>query len=191
MLLIGLYTHFIILCQISQEFFNICPVLKTPKRPMATVKRSQGKGIRKRFLYTNLTEDEHRKIWQYCRDNHVSISQFFADLLLQDASKSKGKPQKLTLEIELTAAEHEKLEQLTRLHKKESISDFVREVLEPELRIQRLHAPAKTKHVRYYFSDEEHDLVTKHMRALGKSPSNYPAVLALRAIGKAAKKSAK
>jgi hypothetical protein len=54
-----------------------------------------------------------------------------------------------------------------------------------------LHAPIKTKHVRYYFSDEEHELVTKHMKALGKSPSNYPAILALRAIGKMAKKPAK
>jgi hypothetical protein len=166
-------------------------VLKPPKRPIATVKRSQGKGIRERFLYTNLTEDEHKKISQYCRDNHISISQFFADLLLQEAGKSKEKPQKHTLEIELTPAEHEKLEQLTRLHKKESVSDLVRELLEPELRIQRLHAPTKTKHVRYYFSDEEHELVTKHMKALGKSPSNYPAILALRTISKAAKKSVK
>jgi hypothetical protein len=95
---------------------------------MTTVKRSQGKGIRERFLYTNLTEDEHKKISQYCRENHISISQFFADLLLQEAGKSKEKPQKLTLEIELTPAEHEKLEQLTRLHKKESVSDLVREI---------------------------------------------------------------
>lgn len=158
---------------------------------MATVKRSQGKGIRERFLYTNLTQEEHEKISQYCRDNHISISQFFADLLLQEASKSKGKPQKLTLQIELTPAEHEKLEQLTRLHKKESIGDFVREILEPELQLQRLHAPIKTKHVRYYFSDEEHELVTKHMKALGKSPSNYPAILALRAIRSAVKKPGK
>lgn len=158
---------------------------------MKTIKRSQGKSIRDRFLYTNLTEEEHRTISQHCRENHISISQFFADLLLQEANKSKGKPHKLTLEIELTPAEHEKLEQLTRLHKKESISDFVREVLEPELRIQRLHAPTKTKHVRYYFSNDEHELVTKHMKALGKSPSNYPAILALRAIRNTAKKPGK
>ena len=158
---------------------------------MKTIKRSQGKNVRDRFLYTNLTEEEHKKISQYCRENHISISQFFADLLLQEANKSTKKPCKLTLEIELTPAEHEKLEQLARLHKKESISDFVREVLEPELRIQRLHAPTKAKHVRYYFSHEEHELVTRHMRDFGKSPSNYPAILALRAIGKAAKKPTK
>lgn len=159
---------------------------------MTRKKRSQGKTVRERFLYTNLTEDEYRKISRHCLENHISISQFFADLLLKDANKPKGKgQQKLTLEIELTPAEHEKLEQLTRLHSKESIVDFVREVLEPELRIQRLHAPAKTKHVRYYFSDEEHDKVTKHMNELGKSPSNYPAILALQAIRKSAKKQGK
>jgi hypothetical protein len=155
---------------------------------MATIKRSQGKGTREHFLYTNLTEEEHKKISQYCQEKQISISQFFADLLLQEASKSKGKPQSVTLEIELTPEEHEKLEQLTRLHAKESVGDFVRELLEPELRVQRLHAPIKTKHVRYYFSDEELELVTKHMRELRKSPSNYPAILALRAIRKASKK---
>ncbi|HEY6252028.1 MAG TPA: hypothetical protein VI685_18890 [Candidatus Angelobacter sp.] len=156
---------------------------------MTTKKRSQGETVRERFLYTNLTEEEYKKISHYCRQKHISISQFFADLLLQEASKSRGKPQQnVTLEIELTPAEHEKLEQLTRLHKKDSIVDFVREVLEPELRIQRLHAPAKTKHVRYYFSNDEHELVTKHMKELSKSPSNYPAILALRAVRKGTKK---
>ncbi|HEY6252027.1 MAG TPA: hypothetical protein VI685_18885 [Candidatus Angelobacter sp.] len=159
---------------------------------MTTRKRSQALGIRGRFLYTNLTEDEYNRISQHCRRKHISISQFFADLLLQEASRSKGKAQqKVTLQIELTPAEHEKLEQLARLHRKQSIVDFVREVLGPELRIQRLHAPAKTKHVRYYFSDDEHELVTKHMKQLGKSPSNYPAILALRATRKAAKKQTK
>lgn len=156
---------------------------------MATKKRSQGKGIRERFLYTNLTEDEYKKISQYCRQQHMSISQFFADLLIQEAGKSKGKAQqKFTLKIELTPAEHEKLEQLTRLHKKESIAEFVRQVLEPELQVQRLHAFAKTKHVRYYFSDEELERVTRHMRESGKSPGNYPVTLAFQAIDKAQKK---
>ena len=159
---------------------------------MARKKRTQAKNPRERFLYTNLTEEEYRKISRHCREKHISISQFFADLLLQEASKPKGKAnQKFTLEIELTPEEHEKLEQLTRLHNKESISDFVREVLEPELQVQRLHAPAKTKHVRYYFSDEEHERVTKHMDDLGKSPSNYPAMLALSAIRKGARKPGK
>lgn len=159
---------------------------------MATKKRSQGKGIRERFLYTNLTEDEYRKISQYCRQRHMSISQFFADLLIREASKSKAKAQqKVTLEIELTPGEHEKLEQLTRLHNKESIGDFVREVLEPELQVQRLHSPTKTKHVRYYFSDEELKRVTKHMKELGMSPGNYPVTLALRTIRKASKKQGK
>lgn len=156
---------------------------------MATKKRTQAKGIRERFLYTDVTEDEYKKISQYCQEKHISVSQFFADLLLKEANKSKGKgQQKVTLEIEFTPAEHEKLELLTRLHKKESVRDFVRDVLQPELRVQRLHAPAKTKLVRYYFSNEEHEMVTKHMAQSGMSARNYPAILALRAIGKASKK---
>jgi hypothetical protein len=155
---------------------------------MRTTKRSQGKGVRQRFLYTNLTEDEYKEILRHCHQQHISISQFFADVLLEEAGKPKGKlPKKLMVEIELTPAEHEKLEQLTRLHKKQSLSDFVRDVLQPELGIQRLHASAKTKHVRYYFSDDEYKKVTKHIRDVGKSSGNYPATLALRAIRKASK----
>jgi len=150
---------------------------------MGTTKRSQGKGVRQRFLYTNLTEEEYKEILRHCRHKHISISQFFADVLLEEAGKPKGKtPQKLTVEIELTPAEHEKLEQLTRLHKKQSLSEFVRDVLQPELGIQRLRASAKTKHVRYYFSDDEYKKVTKHIQDLKKSPNNYPATLALRAV---------
>ena len=159
---------------------------------MATKKRSHSKSPREKFLYTNLTPDEYKKISQYCREKHISISQFFADLLIEEATKSKAKArQKVTLEIDLTPAEHEKLEQLARLHNKESVSDFVREVLGPELQIQRLHAPTKTKHVRYYFSDDEFEKVTKHMKELGKSPSNYPVTLALRVIRKPGKKQSK
>jgi len=156
---------------------------------MVTRKRPQAQSPRERFLYTNLTEDEYKEISKYCREQRITISKFFADLLIEDAGKSKRRsPRKMTLEINLTPEEHEKLEQLTRLHKKESIEQFVREVLEPELRIQRLHAPTKTRHVRYYFSDEEHQMVTKHMSELGKSASNYPAILALRAIRKSPKR---
>jgi hypothetical protein len=159
---------------------------------MATKKRTQAKSPRERFLYTNLTEDEFKEISKYCRENQISISQFFADLLIEDATRSKGKTQeKLTLQIELTPEEHEKLELLARLHKKESIGDFVREAIQPELKIQRLHAPTKTKHVRYYFSNDEHQMVTKHLKEHGKSASNYPATLALRTIRKASRKQAK
>jgi hypothetical protein len=159
---------------------------------MTTNKRAQGKSVRNRFLYTDVTEDEFHEIMQYCLENHISISQFFADLLLKEASKSKAPgPQKVTLEIELTPAEHEKLELLARLNKKASVSDFVRQVLEPELRVQRLHAPAKTRLLRYYFSDEEHEIVTRHMNESGMSSRNYPAILALRAIRKAAEKRGK
>jgi hypothetical protein len=155
---------------------------------MATKKRRHAKRPREHFLYTNLTAEEYKQISEYCRQKHISISQFFADLLIEDARKSKGAAQKkLTLEIELTPEEQEKLEQLTRLHKKQSVSDFVREVLGPELQMQRLHAATKTKHVRYYFSDDEYQKVTTHMKDLGKSPSNYPATLALRAIRKSSK----
>lgn len=156
---------------------------------MARRKRAQAKSLRDRFLYTDVTEGEYKKILRYCRKSDVSISQFFADLLLKEANKPKAnRHQKVTLKIELSPAEHERLELLSRLHKKESVGDFVRETLEPKLHVQRLHATVKTKLVRYYLSAEEHAKLTRHMSESGMSVRNYPAMLALEAIGKASKK---
>lgn len=156
---------------------------------MAIRKRVQAKSLRDRFLYTDVTVEEYKKILRYCRESSISISQFFADLLLKEANKPKASRQeKVTLTIELTPAEHERLELLSRLHKKESVGDFVREALEPKLKVQRLHASVKTKLVRYYLSAEEHAKLTRHMSESGMSVRNYPAMLALEAIGKARKK---
>lgn len=163
--------------------------MKPPRTTTATRKRTQAKTLRNRFLYTDVTQEEYKKILRHCHDKHISVSQFFADLLLKEASKPKGdRQQKLTLQIQLTPAEHEKLQLLSRLHEKESVTDFVRHVLDSKLKVQRLHVPAKTKLVRYYLSNEEHETVTKHMSDAGMSARNYPAMLALRAIGKAPKK---
>ena len=156
---------------------------------MATRKRAQAKRPRDHFLYTDVTEGEYKTIRRYCRDIGVSISQFFADLLLKEANKHKtNRPENVTLTIEVTPAQHERLELLSRLHKKKSVSDFVREALEPKLKVQRLHASVKTKLVRYYLSAEEHAKLRRHLTKLGMSVRNYPAMLALETIGKARKK---
>jgi hypothetical protein len=159
---------------------------------MGTKKRSEADTPRERFLYTDVTEEEYEKILRYCRTKHISISQFFADLLLKEASKPESSRQeKHAVKIDLTPAEHEKLELLTRLHHKDSIGEYIREILEPELRLQRLHTPAKTKIVRYYFSEDEYKKITQYMEAAGLSARNYPAILALNAIQKSGKKKPK
>ena len=155
---------------------------------MTTNKRTEAASPRQRFLYTDVTEKEYQKILRYCRQKRLSISQFFADLLLQEASKPQASAQdKVTVKVDLTQAEHEKLELLSRLHGKKSVADYIRDILQPELHLQRLHTPGKTKLVRYYLSDDEYQTITEYMNKCGVTPRNYSAILALRAIEKTAK----
>ncbi|HEY6349667.1 MAG TPA: hypothetical protein VI636_09680 [Candidatus Angelobacter sp.] len=156
---------------------------------MTTRKRDEADTPRERFLYTDVTEEEYETIVRYCRKEHISISQFLADLLLQEANKSHASRQdKYAVKIDLTPAEHEKLELLTRLHHKGTIGDYIRELLEPELRLQRVHRSAKTKHIRYYFSDQEYKAIIDYLNGAGLSARNYPVILALNAIQKRRKK---
>jgi len=147
--------------------------------------RPQAETPRHRFLYTDVTKAEHEKIQQYCKDKQISVSQFLADLMLQDALQPHAKRKQkvnVRLEFDLTAEELDKLQLLTRLHQKQSIGQFVREILQPYLEIQRLHAPLETTAIRYYLSDEEHERVTKHLASKGISARNHAAMLALKAV---------
>jgi len=147
--------------------------------------RPQAEAPRHRFLYTDVTKAEHEKIQQYCRDKQISVSQFLADLMLQDALQRRPRRKQkvnVQLEFDLTPEELDKLQLLTRLHQKQSIGQFIREILQPYLEIQRLHAPLETTAIRYYLSDEEHERVTKHLASKGISARNYAAMLALKAL---------
>lgn len=149
--------------------------------------RPQAEARRRRFLYTDVTKAEYEEIRRYCVDKQISLSQFLADLVLKDAAKpSRKRKQKVLLrtEIELTPEEQDKLELLARLHEKQTVGEFIREILQPNLQIQRIHSPLDTKSLRFYLSEEEHERVTKHIESTGISARNYGAMLALREIAK-------
>ena len=149
--------------------------------------RPQAEAPRRHFLYTDVTRAEYERIRQYCVDRQISISQFLADLVLKDADKPSSKRKQkaiVRIELELTPEEQDKLELLTRLHQKESIGEFIRDVLQPELQIQRVHTPLETMSLRFYLSEEEHERVTKHIESTGISARNYGAMLALRELAR-------
>jgi hypothetical protein len=153
--------------------------------------RPQAETPRRRFLYTDVTSDEYHKIQQYCRDKQISISQFLADLTLKDAAKPKGKRKQKVIvnaKLELTPEEQDKLELLARLHQKQSVGEYLRDILEPNLKLRSIHTPLNTTELRFYLSDEEHEKVTRHMASKGISARNYAAMLALRAISRERKK---
>jgi hypothetical protein len=167
-----------------------------PKKPV--VRPNRGSALRPRaetprrhFLYLDVTKEEQQKIRDYCVQQKISVSQFLADLVIKDATKSKPKRKEnvtIRAEFEVTPEEYEKLELLLRLRQKDSIGQFVSELLRPNLEIQRLHSPVETTALRYYLSEDEHEIVTKHMASKGIAARNYGALLALKAIEKLQKK---
>jgi hypothetical protein len=142
------------------------------------------------FLYLDVTREEQKKINEYCKQKKISVSQFLADIVIKDAKSKPKRKDKITIraEFEVTPEEQEKLELLIRLHQKDSIGQFVSELLRPNLQVQKVHAPAETTPLRYYLSEEEHEIVTKHMASKGIATRNYGALLALKAIDKIRKK---
>ena len=149
--------------------------------------RPRGESPRDHFLYVDVTKEEQKKIHEYCLEQKISVSQFLADLVIKDAAQPKpNRKEKVTIRVEfqLTPDEQEKLELLIRMHQKDSIGQFVRELLQPSLEVQRLHAPLETTPLRYYLSEDEHEMVTKHMASKGIAARNYGVVLALKAIAK-------
>ncbi len=162
----------------------IRPNLGGPLRHHAETPRHQ-------FLLTDVTEDEYQKIQRHCIERQISISQFLADLVLKDARENTPKRKQkviVRINLELTPEEQDKLELLVRLRNKESLSELIYDLLQPSLQVQRLHSPLETKTLRYYLSEEEHEIVTRHVAAKGISARNYAAMLALREMAKGGKR---
>jgi hypothetical protein len=152
--------------------------------------RPRAETPRRHFLYLDVTKEEQKKIHEYCQQKKISVSQFLADLVIKDAKSKPKRKDKITIraEFEVTPEEQDKLSLLLRLHQKDSIGQFVSELLRPTLEVQKMHAPVETTPLRYYLSEDEHETVTKHMAGKGIAARNYGALLALKAIEKLQKK---
>ena len=158
-----------------------------------SVLRPRAKSPRSHFLYVDVTKEEQEKIHDYCINQQVSVSQFLADIMMQDALKAKANPKRrekvcVQAEFELTTEDLEKLELLVRLRNKGSISQFILELIRPHLEVQKLHSSIETIPLRYYLSEDEHQTITKHLAGKGIAARNYGVSLALKAIDNASSK---
>jgi len=156
----------------------IRPNLGSALRPKTT-------GPRKHFLTVDLTKEEHQQILQHCLAHGISLSQFFADLVLVDATEPKAERRqkmRVKFDFELTADEYDKLEMLARVHGKSDLNELVHDLLMPAIELERLHSPMDPVTLRYYLSKEEHDIVTRHVASKGFSACNYTAMLARKAV---------
>jgi len=111
---------------------------------------------RKHFLTVDLTKEEHQQILQHCLAHGISLSQFFADLVLVDATEpnaERRQKMRVKFEFELTADEYDKLEMLARVHGKSDLNELVHDLLMPAIELERLHSPMDPITVRYYLSN--------------------------------------
>jgi|SRR5205809_4716937 len=153
--------------------------------------RPRAKTPRKQFLDTDVTKEEQQEILQYCLNNKISVSQFLADLVIEDATKQQpNRRQKVVVnaQFEVTYEQQEKLEVLMRLHKKDTLGELIRELLTPNLDLERPQGPLETTTLRYYLSKEEHEMVTNHIASKGITARNYAAMLALKTLSQQRKR---
>jgi hypothetical protein len=144
---------------------------------------------RNSFLYIEATEAERQAIYDCCAEKSISVSQFLADLLLEEAAKPKAKGKVVVrAALELTHDESDKLELLARLSNKQSVDEFIRDLIQPQLDMQKLHTDLKTMPLRFYLSEEEHAIITGYMEAKGVPARKYATVLAMRVVAKARKR---
>jgi hypothetical protein len=146
--------------------------------------RSPAKTPRDRFLETDVTEEEHQAILDYCLKHKISVSQFLAELIFEDAAESKGRSDHVSLRVELklTGEQFDKLELLAHLRQKESVEELIQDLIQPYLDLQRLHAPDQTKFLRFYLSEHEHAQASKHIAKRGLPARKYVSFLAMKKI---------
>lgn len=153
--------------------------------------RPEAESPRRHCLYADVTEEERVRIQNYCLEHRVSVSEFLAEVVLKRALEPGGPARQkvvVTAQIELTAEEMEKLELLARLYEKESVGELILEVLRPELELRKVHGRIPLTSLRYYLSDEEREIVMRHLEDKGIAARNYAAMLAVKAIAESSRR---
>jgi tRNA(Glu) U13 pseudouridine synthase TruD len=145
--------------------------------------RTPDKEPRRRFLYVEVTKEEKNKIRDHCVRKKISISQYLAELMLADAAKPKpAQNVHLKMEFELAPEEYEKLELLAFQREKKSIHELMRELIQENLDIQKMHSNRNRLFLRFYLSEGEHAIVFSHIAAKNIPAGKYATMVALKAL---------
>jgi len=150
--------------------------------------RLRDRTARLKFIETDVTSEEYDTIWAYCIKHKISVSQFLADLILEDARNAKTSKAAVRIQpdLEFSSDEYEKLELLADLQDK-SVIELIRDLIQPHLDLRKIHGGDKTKKLRFYLSDREHQTVIKHLEKRGTTARKYVSFLAIRTIAKSQK----
>ncbi len=150
--------------------------------------RQRAKTARLRFLETDVTLAEYDQIMEHCLKNKVSVSQFLAESILKDAETAKTRKAAVRIQpdLEFASEEYDKLELLAHLQNK-SVTELIRNLIQPHLDVQRMHVETQTRPLRFYLSDREHEIVSRHLENRGLTARKYVSFLALRMISRSDK----
>jgi hypothetical protein len=151
--------------------------------------RSRTKKPRHNFMDVEVTREERNRINAYCYRYQISVSEFLAEILLEDATKMRP-VEKMTLkpEIALTSDQYEKLELLTILYGKTSVDDLIRSLILDRLEVQKIHTKRERTFLRFYVSPEEHAIISSYIAAKKVPGNKYAAMIALKALNREWKK---
>jgi hypothetical protein len=152
----------------------------------ARPKRATADSARKHHLFVDVTDKEKQLILAYCNSKDLSVSEFLAEVALDDARPSKANSRlketsPRTVQIELSEHDYAKLVYKSRL-RKISPEDFIHTRLLPDLQKSKEWGSLERETLRYYVSDKEHRTLLDHMKKFGHSSRHYVAFLAVQAI---------
>jgi len=146
--------------------------------------RGAGATPRLHYLEAEVTAEEGKQIVQYCLKHKTSVSGFLAELVLKDAGKANTAKGVVRIrDLHFPVEDYTKLELLAHLNRRNSVSELIRELLQPHIDLRRVFGPNdKAKSLRFYLNDDEHQKVTEYLDKRGVTARKYVAFIALKAI---------
>jgi hypothetical protein len=164
---------------------------KKSRAAAAPPARKRGALPRTRHMHTDFSEEQKELLMTYCTKHNISISQFLAEVAVNDATKSLhtpvGEEEELTITIRIPKEKRTKLEIFAQ-QRGETIDDHIQAYLMPLLEKQQPPFPAKKEIVRYYLDKNEHKLVMRQLKKRGLSGRKFISFLAMQKIASDRKK---
>jgi hypothetical protein len=142
-------------------------------------------------MQTDFTAEQRDSVLEHCGKRGISVSQFLAELAVEDAKTSLRHPddeeEELTLTFKIPRHKSRKLAIFAQ-RRGETVEDHVLRLLLPWLEKQKTSFSVETASLRYYLDDAEHALVMKQLKKRGLSARNYVSFLAMQAVNKSSRK---
>ena len=164
--------------------------IKKQSQAHRPVQRPQAETPRSRYVQTQVTKEDKLEILRHCKKAGISVSQFLAELAMQEAQNQSPKnndDEEITLTLRLPRHKKAQLNIFAKA-KQKSLEQLVEELLLPNLEKRQTRGALQTESLTYYLTDSEHQLLMEYLNKSGLSARTYVGHLAVTAISKRRKK---